>query len=454
MNSKFKTQNSKFVFLIFAAFCSLLTVKAQLNSGAQQNVNGETGSFAILNAKIFTVSGETINNGYVLIRDGKIAAVGSGSPQIGANTKTIDAKGASVYPGMIDAATNMGLSEVPLGAPGTEDSSETGDMNPNARALIAVNPNSSHINVTRVNGITTVLTMPQGNVISGQAAVINLVGQTQSEMALNPAFALVINFPRVATFGGFGQPPVDFNEAVKRRDTRLEELRKILREAENYGKMQDAFAKDATLPRPRTDLKLAALVPFVRGEKPVMFMAIREVDIRGAIRFADEMKLRAIIVGGDDAFKVADLLKQKNIPVIITNVWKVPLREDDAYDSSYTNAGKLFAAGVKFCIGTGDHGANVRDLPYQAGVNAAYNLPKEEALKAVTIYPAQILGIADKVGSIETGKIANLVVADGDILQPTTNVLHLFIAGRKIPLTNRQTELYEQFKDRKLPNQN
>lgn len=439
--------------LLLTAHCSLLTVNAQLNSGAQQNVVGEAGTFVIRNARIVTVSGATIENGSIVIQDGKIAAVGA-SVDAPSGAQTIDAAGATVFPGMIDAATNMGLMEVPLGAPGTDDDAEVGDMNPNAKAITAVNPHIAHVNVTRNNGITTVLTHPTGGVISGQAAVINLVGSTPAQMAINPTFALVINYPRVSIFGGgfggFGGQPPDFNEAVRQRDRRLDALRTMLKDAEAYDKTQDAYAKDKNLPRPKTNLKLAALVPYVRGEKSVIFIADREVDIRSAVRFADELKLKAIIAGGNDAWKAADLLKQKNIPVIITGVWSLPAREDDYYDALYENAAKLQKAGVKFAVASGDSGANVRDLPYQAGMTAAFGLPKEEALKAVTIYPAQILGVDKQVGSIEVGKTANIVVANGDILEPTTKILHLFINGRKIPLTSRHTELYEQFKDRKL----
>ncbi|MBC7798703.1 MAG: amidohydrolase family protein, partial [Pyrinomonadaceae bacterium] len=183
-----------------------------------------------------------------------------------------------------------------------------------------------------------------------------------------------------------------------------------------------------------------------------IFVADREKDIRGAVKFADEMKLKAIIYGGNEAWKAADVLKSKNVPVIITGVWSLPPRDDDDYDILYENAAKLQKAGVKFCVSTGDEGPNVRDLPYQAGMSSAFGLPKDEALKSVTLYPAQILGIANQFGSIETGKTANIVITDGDILQPRTNVLHLFINGRKIPITSRHTELYDQFKNRKTLN--
>lgn len=449
---RFMKKTSFFGLLIaLAGFVCVPLVSAQINSGAQQNNNGKQGSYAIRGARIVTVSGATIENGNIVIQDGKITAVGANAA-IPSGAETFDGKGLSVYPGMIDAGTSMGLMEIPQGANGTNDLSEVGEINPNERAIVAVNPYSAHISVTRNNGITSVLTMPRNGVIVGQSAVINLQGATAPEMSLIPAHAMVINFPRVTSgFGGFGRPSVDFNEAVRTRDTRIEELKKMFKDAEAYGKAQAAYAQDNRLTRPKTDLKMEGLLPYVRGERPIIFTAERDRDIRAIIKFADDTKTKAIIMGGSEAWKSADLLRQKNIPVIFTNIYSLPTRDDDAYDSLFDVAGKLQKAGVKFCISTGDTGAEARDLPYHAGIASAFGLPKEEALKAVTLYPAQILGIADKVGSLEVGKMANVVVTSGDILEPTTKVLHLFIRGYKIPLTSRHTELYEQFKDRKLP---
>ena len=347
----------------------------------------------------------------------------------------------------------MGLVEVGSGAPGTVDLTELGDFNPNARAIIAVNPHSAHVNVTRAAGITSVVTMPSGGIISGQAAFINLDGMSPREMAVVPSLALVINFPRVSTrsFDSFFSPQEGGNltEAITTRDRQLDQLRKVLRDAEAYGRAQDAYARDRTVPRPDHNVILASLVPFVRGERPVIIRADREIEIRSAIRFAEELHLRPIIIGGNEAWKTTTLLKEKNVPVILTGVLDLPPREDDFYDVLYENASKLQQAGVRFCISTGDDGAHVRDLPYHAGMSAAFGLPRAEALKAVTLYPAQILNVADRMGSIEPGKIANLVVTDGDLLEARTHVRYLFIEGRQVPLTNRHTQLYEQFKDRK-----
>jgi imidazolonepropionase-like amidohydrolase len=452
---------NKFIISLFLVTLAFASAYAQLNSGAQENVQGEAGTFAIKGARIVTVSGTTIENGTVVIRDGKIAAVGADAA-IPSGAKVIDGKGLSVFPGMIDAGTAMGLNEIPLGAPGTSDTTEIGDYNPNAKAITAVNPYSAHIEVTRINGITAVLSMPRNNLIAGQATVLNLVGSTPYEMAVVPQFGLVVNFPRLAQFGGFGGGGgggfggnfnLDFNEAIRTRDRRVDELKKYFRDALDYGKAQDAFAKDASLPRPDVNTKMADMLPYARGEKPIIFVAERERDIRAVVKFADDMKIKAIVYGGSEAGKAATLLKEKNIPVIFTNIYQLPVLDDSNYDSLYEVPGLLQKAGVKFCVSTGEDGPEVRDLPYHAGISAAFGLSPDEALKAVTLYPAQILGVDDKMGSIDVGKMANVVVTDGDILEPRTNVKYLFINGRNIPLTSRHTELYEQFKDRKLPPQ-
>ena len=432
--------------------CAMTAATLAQSGGTQQNLTGRGGTFAITNARIVTVTGETIENGTVLIRDGKIAAVGT-TVAIDRGVEVIDGKGLSVYPGMIDAATNMGLREIAGGAAGTVDIAETGNMNSNAKAILGVNPHSAHINVTRVNGITTLISMPTSGLISGQAAVIDLNGSTQAEMALIPEFALVVNFPRIVTFGGFdpgvGRRIIDFSTAVKQRDKNIEDLKKIFEDSSDYARAKEAAAKDPTLPAHPFDLKMDAMIPYVRGIRPIIFTADSERDIRGMIKFAEEMKLKAILLGGAEAWKAADELKKNNIPVIFDKMWSTPQNRDDDYDSLYSAPSKMAKAGIQFCIGTGDDGPNIRDLPYQAGMSAAFGLTPDEALKAVTIYPARILGLEDRIGSIEVGKIANVVVTDGDILDPRTNIRYLFIDGKMLPLTSRHTELYEAFKNRK-----
>lgn len=445
-----------FLSFLFSVCLCAIAVSAQ-SDGSQQNRTGKAGTFAIVGAKIVTVSGAVIENGTVVIQNGKITAVGAGA-SVPSGAERIDGKGLSVFPGMIDAVTGMGLAEIGQGANATIDIAEVGTNNANAKAITGINPHSSHINVTRVNGITTVMSAPTGGLIPGQGTVINLNGSTQADMAVVPTAALVINFPRIATggggfggggFGGFGGPQLDFNEAVRRRDAQIDDLKKIFTQALNHARGMEAYAKDKTLPAPATNLSLEALVPYVRGEKPIVFTSERERDIRAVAKFVSEMKLKGILVGGQEAWKAADVLKANNIPVIYTNIYSLPVRQDDPYDFLFEGPSKLQQAGVKFAVSTGDPGGENRDLPYHAGLAGAYGLSKEEALKSVTLYPAQILGIDNLMGSIEVGKMANVVVADGDILDARTNIKYIFINGRLIPLTSRHTELFESFKDRK-----
>jgi imidazolonepropionase-like amidohydrolase len=443
-----KLKIGNFLAAIAVASVAFVSFAFAQADGSQQNLIGRAGTFAIRGARIVTVSGAVIENGTVVIRDGKIADVGA-SVSVPSGAEVIDGKGLSVYPGMIDASTTLGLAEITLSADPTVDVAEFGDINSNARAIVGINPHSSHVNVTRVNGITTVLSAPTGGVVAGESAVINLWGATQEAMAVVPRHSLVINFPRVTTFQGFGGPQLEFSEAIRQRDRRLESLKQAFKDALEYNRVKEAAAKDPALPRPAVNTRMEAMIPYAKGEKPIYFTAERERDIRAVAKFVEENKLKGMIAGGQEAWKAADVLNKNNIAVIYSNIYSLPVREDDAYDYLFEAPAKIQQAGIKFCISTGDFGAEVRDLPYHAGLASAYGLSKEEALKSVTLYPAQILGIADKLGSVETGKVANIVVTDGDMLEPRTNIKYLFINGRLLPLTSRHTELYERFKDRK-----
>lgn len=406
-------------------------------------------SYAIRNVRIVTVTGPVIESGTVVIANGKIAAVGTNA-SIPPAAKVIDGKGLSVYPGMMDADTEIGLTEIGSVA-GSVDTSEIGDNNANIHVDVAINSDSSHIPVTRVNGVTTALSAPRGGLIAGQSAILALDGWTPAEMVVKSPVAMHINWPGAGGgrgFGGeFGGQQRSAAELRREQERQIENLKKILRDAAAYGDAKDARAKDPKLPKQNVDLKLEALIPVVRGQMPVVINANLERDIKAAIAFVNEMKLKAIISGGAEAYRVADQLKARNIPVIVGPVLRMPVREDDPYDAAFTNAGLLFKAGVKIAFQTNDS-AYSRNLPYHAGMAAAFGLPREEALKAVTIYPAEIFGIADRLGSIEQGKIANLIVTDGDPLEIRTQVKHVFINGREIPLTSRHTELYEKYKAR------
>jgi imidazolonepropionase-like amidohydrolase len=434
----------KTMLLALALACVVAAFTLSLGKAAAQG-GGE--SYALRNARIVTVTGPVIENGTVVISNGKIAAVGA-NVAAPSGAKVIDATGLTVYPGMIDAGTEVGLREIDS-VSGSVDTSEIGDNNANVHVDVALHPDTSHIPVTRVNGITTVLTEPRGGMIAGQSALINLDGWVPRDMVLKSPVAMHVNWPGNLGVGGefFTTQSRSIAEVRREQERQVESIRKIFRDAKAYADAKDARAKDASLPKQNIDLKLEALIPVVRGQMPVVVNANIERDIRNAIAFADEMKFKMILSGAVEAYKVADQLRAKNIPVIVGPVLRMPLKEDDPYDAAFANAGLLSKAGVKIAFQTLDS-AQVRDLPYNAGMAAAFGLPKEEALKAVTIYPAEIFGVADRIGSIEQGKIANLIVTDGDPLEILTQVRYLFINGRQIPLTSRHTELYEKYKAR------
>ncbi len=410
---------------------------------AQQSAN----VIAIRNAKIVTVTGATIERGTVLIRDGKIAEVGA-RVAVPGNARVVDATGLSVYPGLIDCGTSLGLTEIGS-IQETRDTTELGDFNPHMRAIVAVQPHSELIPVSRANGVTTAITRPGGRLVSGQAALINLDGWTWQEMTLRAPAAMAMEYPRAPRGRGAAaflatQSTANFAQL---RERQLSALRTKLEDAQAYAKARDARAADRSLPARPVDHVLEALIPVVKGELPVLMVANTEREIKGAIEIADKYKLKLIISGADDAWKVASQLKEKNIPVIIGPITDLPNNEDDDYDINFSHAGKLSSAGVRFAFQTAD-AAYVRNLPYQAGTSAAFGLSKEEALKAVTIYPAQIFGVDKLIGSVEVGKMANLIVTDGDPLEFKTSVKYMFINGKPVDLSSRHTKLYDKFKDR------
>jgi imidazolonepropionase-like amidohydrolase len=437
-------------FALAAAVAFPMSAQAQLGSF---NPNpGPQGTFAIRGGTVVTVSGADIPNGTVVISGGKITAVGA-NVQVPANAQVINATGMMIYPGMIETGSSIGLSEIGQGVVATVDISEVGSFNPNAQAFYGIDPHSAHVGVARVVGITTVVSRPTGGILSGQAALMNLAGDTPPKMAVIPRLALVIELPR-SGFGGRGfaraaalqqGAPADANRV---RQAQMDSLRKMLHDAEAYGKAQDAYAKDKTIPRPAHDVVLESMLPALRGQMPVIFPADRANDIRDAVTFAEEMHLKPIILGGEQSPQVAAFLKQHNAPVVVTSVMHLPSREDDPFDINYSTPAKLAAAGVTFAISTGDKGSEVRTLPYNAGMAAAHGLSKTDALKSVTLWPAQIFGVGDRMGSIDVGKMANVVVTTGDILEAKTDTKYLFIDGRNVPLDTKHTQLNAQFKDR------
>ena len=411
------------------------------------NSPGRKPLVAIRNATIVPVTSATIPNGTIVFDHGVMTAVGA-NVAIPANATVIDGTGLFVYPGLIDSGSHVGLEEISA-VPGTVDTAELGDINPNARAEIAVNPHSNVIPVTRVNGITTVVTEPEGGIISGSSAMIQLAGWTPQEMTLKAPLAMHIHFPRLRT-NSFDEVPQDeeaAKEATKNYTKQIDKLRDVFKDAQAYAKATAARTNHPDIKRNDRDVILEALVPVVEGREPVVMHANLERDIRAALKFADEFKLKVILADAEDVARVIPELKSRNIPVILGPILSLPPREDDPYDLVFTNAKTLNDAGIPFAIQSQD-AHNARNLPYQAAACAAFGLPKDVALRSVTIAPAQIFGLADKIGSLETGKLANIIMTDGDPLEIVTHVRRLFIGGEEITLDTNQTLLWEKFKAR------
>jgi len=412
------------------------------------NSPGKKLTVAIRNATIYPVTSAPIEHGTIVFANGVITAVGA-DVAVPSGATVIDGSGLRVYPGMIDSGSHVGLLEIES-VPGSVDTAELGDINPNSRAEVAVNPHSNVIPVTRVNGITTVVSEPTGGIISGSSALIQLAGWTPQEMTLKAPLAMHIHFPRLRG-GEFGaEVPQDeeaAKEAKKNYTKQIDKLRDTFRDAQAYATAAGARAKDAKVARVNEDVVLEALVPVVEGREPVVMHANLERDIRAALKFADEFKLKVILADGDDVARVIPDLKKRNIPVILGPILSLPPHEDDPYDLVFSNAKALYDAGIPFSIQTQD-AHNARNLPYAAAACAAFGLPKDVALQSVTINAAKLLGVADKIGSLEPGKIANVIVTDGDPLEIVTHVKRLFIGGEDISLETNQTLLYEKFEKR------
>jgi len=399
-------------------------------------------TFLLRGATIHPVSGPEIRDGMLLVQDGLIAEVGA-RVAVPRGVRVIEARGLHVYPGLIDSGTQLGLAEI-SSVRETVDTTEIGDFNPQLRAIIAVHPASEHIPVTRANGITTAVTLPSGGIISGQGALIHLDGWTWEQMRVQAPVCMVLQFPVIQTRqerpGARGPRP--FSEAKRDYERRLQQLREFFEQARRYQK-----AKLVGSPEFRTDARMEAMLPVLEGKLPVLVHAVRERAIREAIAFAESQKIRLVLAEAREAWKVADLLKQKNIPVILGPTLELPLEEDDPYDKAYTLPAELHRAGVKFAFASFST-SFARNLPYQAAMAVAFGLPYEEALKALTLYPAQIWGVSDKLGSIEKGKWADLIVTDGDPLETRTQIKRVFIQGREVDLSNKHLRLYEIYSRR------
>lgn len=398
---------------------------------------------ALVGATIHPVSGADIEGGTLVFGGGKITAVGKDAA-LPANAEKIDVTGKHVYPGLIDAFTYLGLTEVQM-VRATNDHSETGRINPNAKAQVAINPDSELIPVARSGGVLSVLSVPGGGLISGTSALIQLDGWTWEEMALKPAVGVHVRWPQMAPLFTWWQE-MTAQEQLQTRDKSLEEIHHAFDEARTYLAARRADGGDDS---PHDyNARWEALAPVLEGKLPLVIEADEIQQIQSALAFAEREKIKVILSGGYDAPECVDLLKKLDVPVIVGGVHRLPRRRDDAYDAPFTVPARLHAAGVRFCIASNERASMVRNLPYHAGVAAAYGLPPAEAIKAITLYPAQILGVSERLGSLEAGKDATLIVTTGDPLEAPSQLMHAFIQGRRVELNDRQKRLWEKYKEK------
>jgi imidazolonepropionase-like amidohydrolase len=417
-----------------AVLCALpAAVQAQASAGLE-------GTYVIRGASVWTGTGQTLQNANVVIRDGRIEAVGPNASAAGATE--IDGRGKVVYPGMIDSFTPLGLAEIG-GIAVMNLRSELGEYNPHMRAVVAINVDSDMMAITRANGVTTAITAPSGGVISGQAALINMAGWTWEDMAVRQTAAYIINYPRGGGgFGGFGgaaPSAAQQRTAEERVRQQVDELKRVLATARQYEQQRAAGS-------PTIDLVYESMRPLVRGEVPALISADTEEQIRAAIELGQEFGMKVIINGGRDAWKVRELLASRNVPVVLGSLQNTPAA-DAPYDALWAQPGILHEAGVRFAFSTGGS-ANARHVPYHAALAVAYGLPKDVAMQALTVWPAEIFGAADQVGTIAAGRVANLFLASGDPLDIRTTVDEVFIKGRRLPLDDRHSRLYEKYRSR------
>jgi imidazolonepropionase-like amidohydrolase len=400
--------------LCLGLFCSA----SQLWGSDQIPGKPQKRPIAVTHATVHTVVGETLNDATVLFDDGKIVEVGP-EVTLPEGTEVIDGHGKHVYPSLIDAYSDIGLVEIDS-VRATIDNAEMGSINSNVRAVVAFNPDSELIPVNRANGILLAVSAPQGGLVSGRGSLMMLDGWTWEDMTLAADTGMFVNWP-------------SSDRGIEELATLVEQTR-LYREARQGGEQP-------------LDLRLEAMLPVLDKTMPMVATARSVQQIENAVAFARKHQLRLIIHGGYEAPACAELLKQEQVPVIISAVYRLPSRRHAPYDEAYTLPARLEAVGVKYCISAGGRfgASGLRNLPYNAATAAAYGLTEEQALRSITLSAAEILSVADRVGSIQPGMDATLFIADGDILETPTQVEAAFIQGRKVDLDNKHEQLYRKY---------
>ncbi len=408
------------------------------------------GTVVLRGGKLLTITHGVIENGILVIQNGKIAAVGAaGSTTIPAGAKVIDVNGMTVYPGLIDSETHLGLTEVGSDRTTNDTLENSDEIMPHMHVYDAFHAESALIPVTRLNGITNAIVAPDSDdTLPGQDSFVQLAGASAAEMLLLRDIAMPLNFTGAQRR----------NESWEKRkfpETRMgmaAQLRQAFLDAQDYQQKAADYEKkkaDAERdhksppPAPKHDLRLEALLPYLEGKKPVVLAAENPSDLETAVRLAREFNLKFVLNHISHSRPVLDYVASLKVPVIVGPIYETP-REYERFDAVYSLPAELYKRGVKIAFASFD-AHNARNLPYQAGFATGFGLPPEEALKAITLNAAEIWGVAGQLGSLDPGKVANVVVASGDPLDVKTDVKRVFIGGQEVPMTSRQTRLRDQY---------
>jgi imidazolonepropionase-like amidohydrolase len=407
-------------------------------------------TYLVKDARIVTVSGPVIEKGDILLQGGLIREIGTGlRPPPGATV--ISAAGLTAYPGLFDANTTVGMQSA--------NERTMGELTPHLQVFASFDLDDEQVEIDRAAGITHVLARPwqrrtgagrlRAGILPGQAAVMKLRGWTPQEMAVRRAAGVVLAFPGVGDIEYSDDERyviTPWSETRKLRDKTLQELRRFFADAREYGRRKEALSAEEAR-RFSPDRRFEAMLPVFAGEQPLLIDVDNDVDIRSAVEFGRAERVKYVLLGAQQAWKVADFLKESGARLILTGLYRGPIEDDDPVDILDRTPALLHEKGIPFAISAFDA---IRSdlLPYQAGTAVGHGLPWAAAVRSITLTPAEILGVADKLGSLEVGKLANVVLADGDILEAQTRIKHVFIDGTPVPLDTRDTRLYEAYRNR------
>lgn len=436
----------RLILVLALVSCTMAQPKGHHKAAAASTTATSNDVIALRGGKLLTISHGVIENGVLVMEKGRITAVGGANTAIPKGAKVIDVSGMTVYPGLIDSETRLGLTEIPA-VQMTDDFIEMSDeIMPNMHVYDAFHAETTAIPVTRMNGVTNAIVAPGSeDTLPGQDSFIQLAGKSADEMLLVRDIAMPLNFT------GSQRRNQSFEQA-KYPFTRMgmaAQLRQTFIDAQDYEQKQAAYEKkksadpDKAGAPPKRDLKLEALLPYLRGQKPVVLAAEEANDVLTAMGLAREFHLKVILNHLTHASEVLNQVAASGFPVIVGPIYEQP-KQDERYDAVYRLPAEMAKRGIKIAFASYDS-HNSRNLPYAAGYATAFGLAHDEALKAITLNPAQMWGVDKDLGSLDVGKVGNVVVANGDPLDVKTDVKHVFIDGAEIPLVSRQTELRDQY---------